>query len=116
MQPKYIAAAGCAAMPAASQLHAAQQAPDPRMNFFVTSVGIGNGGNLGGLAGADAHCQRLATAAGAGGKTWRAYLSTQAEPGKPAVNARDRIGNGPWYNVKGEMIARDNAHLHGDTL
>src|SRR5688500_16135009 len=118
MQTRFIAAAGVVAMLAASQLYAAQQvpAPDPRMNFFVTSVGIGNGGNLGGLAGADAHCQRLATAAGAGGKTWRAYLSTQGEPGKPAINARDRIGNGPWYNVKGEMIARDNAHLHGDTL
>ena len=116
MHTRFITATGVIALLAASQLFAAQQAPDPRMNFFVTSVGIGNGGNLGGLAGADAHCQRLATAAGAGGKTWRAYLSTQAEPGKPAVNARDRIGNGPWYNVKGEMIARDNAHLHGDTL
>jgi hypothetical protein len=90
--------------------------PDPRMSFFVTSEIMGDGGNLGGLAGADAHCQKLATAAGAGQKTWHAYLSTQARPGKPAVNARDRIGTGPWYNVKGEVIARDLAHLHGDTL
>jgi hypothetical protein len=96
----------------------AQQNPAPRqpMSFFVTSVGLGKGANLGGLAGADAHCQQLATAAGAGGKTWRAYLSTQARPGQPAVNARDRIGTGPWYNAKGDMIAPDLAHLHGDTI
>src|ERR1700704_3963288 len=96
----------------------AQQNPAPRqpMSFFVTSVGLGKGANLGGLAGADAHCQQLATAAGAGGKTWHAYLSTQARPGQPAVNARDRIGSGPWYNSKGDMIAPDLAHLHGDTL
>ena len=70
----------------------AQQGPPPRnpMSFFVTSVPIGDGGNLGGLAGADAHCQALATAVGAGNRTWHAYLSTQARPGKPAVNARDR--------------------------
>ena len=86
------------------------------MTFFVTSKSIGDGGNLGGLAGADAHCQNLATAVGAGGRTWRAYLSTQARPGQPAVNARDRIGTGPWYNFEGVMIARDVAHLHGDTL
>src|SRR5438874_5892358 len=86
------------------------------MTFFVTSEPIGDGGNLGGLAGADAHCQLLATAVGAGNRTWHAYLSTQARPGQPAVNARDRIGKGPWYNFKGEMIARDLAHLHGDTL
>jgi hypothetical protein len=83
------------------------------MTFFVTSAPIGKGGNLGGLAGADAHCQTLATAAGAGGRTWRAYLSTQ---GANAVNARDRIGKGPWHNVKGQQIARDLEHLHGDTL
>jgi hypothetical protein len=89
--------------------------PSPMMSFFVTSEFIGDGGNLGGLAGADAHCQRLANAAGAGNRTWHAYLSTQARPGQPAVNARDRIGKGPWYNFKGDMIARDLAHLHGDT-
>jgi hypothetical protein len=74
--------------------------PSSLMTFFVTSEPLGDGGNLGGLAGADAHCQALATAAGVGDKTWRAYLSTQARPGQPAVNARDRIGTGPWFNAK----------------
>ena len=86
------------------------------MSFFVTSEPIGDGGNLGGLTGADAHCQRLAEVVGVGGRTWHAYLSTQARPGQPAINARDRIGTGPWYNFDGVMIARDVAHLHGDTL
>jgi hypothetical protein len=90
--------------------------PSPMMTFFVTSEPIGDGGNLGGLAGADAHCQTLAAAAGAGNRTWHAYLSTQARPGQPAVNAHDRIGTGPWYNFKGEMIAQNLAHLHGDTM
>jgi hypothetical protein len=94
---------------------AAQQQQRP-MTFFITSVGMGNGANLGGLAGADAHCQQLATAAGAGGKTWRAYLSTQARPGAPAINARDRIGTGPWYNSKGQRISDTQSELHGDTL
>ena len=75
------------------------QAPPPPMSFFITSTPIGKGGNLGGLAGADAHCQTLAAAAGAGNRVWRAYLSTQ---GPGAVNARDRIGKGPWVNVKGQ--------------
>jgi hypothetical protein len=87
--------------------------PAQPMTFFVTSVGLGKGGNLGGLTGADAHCQALATAAGAGDRTWRAYLSTQ---GPDAVNARDRIGAGPWHNVKGQSVGRDLEHLHGDTL
>ncbi|NUZ06867.1 hypothetical protein [Piscinibacter koreensis] len=88
------------------------------MSFFVTSVGSGKGGDLGGLAGADAHCQKLAIAAGAGNRTWRAYLSVPptlgsgSTPGVAAINARDRIGSGPWFNVKGELIARDVAHLH----
>jgi len=86
------------------------------MTFFVTSVGIGDGANLGGLAGADAHCLMLATAAGAGSHTWRAYLSTQAKGEQPAVNARDRIGTGPWYNARGQQIAKGQADLHGDTL
>ena len=86
------------------------------MSFFITSVGIGDGANLGGLAGADAHCQKLATAAGSTNKTWKAYLSTQAADGKPATNARDRIGTGPWANAKGAVIGRDLAHLHGDTI
>lgn len=89
------------------------QAQSAATSFFVTSNGIGNGGNLGGLAGADNQCQTLAQAAGAGAKTWRAYLSTQAVDGKPAVNARDRIGKGPWQNSKGAVIAKDVAELHG---
>ena len=89
------------------------QAQSADTSFFVTSTGIGNGGNLGGLAGADNHCQTLAQAAGAAPKTWRAYLSTQAADGKPAVNARDRIGKGPWKNAKGVVIAKDVAELHG---
>jgi hypothetical protein len=91
----------------------AAQAPQQPMTFFVTSVGLGKGGDLGGLAGADAHCQALATAVGRGNVTWHAYLSTQ---GPNAVNARDRIGNGPWYGATGNLIARNLAHLHGDTL
>lgn len=92
------------------------QAPPQPMSFFVTSAGSGKGANLGGLAGADRICQTLATAAGSTGKTWRAYLSTSAANGQPAVNARDRIGSGPWYNAKGEKIANGLADLHGDTL
>ncbi len=94
----------------------AQQNQRQPMTFFVTSVGGGDGANLGGLAGADAHCRKLAAAAGAGGRTWRAYLSASAAGTAPAVNARDRIGQGPWHNAKGAMVARDLAHLHGDTL
>lgn len=89
------------------------QAQSAATSFFVTSNGIGNGGNLGGLAGADNKCQTLAQAAGAGAKTWRAYLSTQEADGKPAVNARDRIGKGPWQNAKGAVVAKDVAELHG---
>src|SRR5215475_15540521 len=90
---------------------AAQQA---NMTFFVTSAGPGKGADLGGLAGADRICQQLAQAAGAGSHTWHAYLSTQAADGQAAVNARDRIGKGPWQNVKGVVIAKDVAELHGD--
>ncbi|MEP6701422.1 MAG: hypothetical protein ABJB04_00435 [Betaproteobacteria bacterium] len=86
------------------------QAQDKEMGFFVTSAGIGKGGDLGGLEGADKHCQTLAAAAGAGGKTWHAYLSTQ---GAGAIDARDRIGHGPWKNAKGVVIAKDVAELHG---
>jgi hypothetical protein len=115
--PLLIAASSICVM-AGSIFALAQQPPAQAhpMSFFVTSIGLGKGANLGGLAGADGHCQALAAAAGAGGKTWHAYLSTQARPGQPAVNARDRIGTGPWYNAKGDMIATDLAHLHGDTL
>jgi hypothetical protein len=94
----------------ASPAHAQQNA----MTFFVTSTGSGKGADFGGLAGADQHCQTLAQAAGAGNRTWRAYLSTQATDGQPAVNARDRIGAGPWQNAKGEVIARNVAELHSD--
>jgi hypothetical protein len=90
------------------------QAQTANTSFFVTSIGIGNGGNLGGLAGADNHCQTLAQAAGFGApKTWHAYLSTQPADGQPAVNARDRIGKGPWQNSKGVVVAKDVAELHG---
>jgi hypothetical protein len=92
---------------------AAQAQPaNADMSFFVTSVGSGKGGDLGGIAGADAHCQALAQAAGAGGKTWRAYLSNFAAPGTTAINARDRIGNGPWKNAKGVVIATSIDDLH----
>jgi hypothetical protein len=92
----------------------AQPAPpqSPNMTFFVTSAGPGKGADLGGLDGADRHCQTLAQGAGAGGKTWHAYLSTQAAGGGQAVNARDRIGKGPWQNAKGVVIAKDVADLH----
>ncbi len=89
-------------------------AQDAPMSFFVTSTGPGNGANLGGLAGADRHCQMLAAAAGAGDRTWRAYLSTSASGGQAAVHARDRIGQGPWHNAKGVRIAPNVADLHGD--
>src|SRR3977135_1909111 len=87
------------------------QAQQVTMTFFLTSAGPGKGGDLGGLEGADRLCQQLAQAAGAGGKTWHAYLSTQ---GSGAVNARDRIGRGPWVNAKGAVIAKDVAELHGE--
>ncbi len=93
---------------------APQQQPQQPVGFFITSAGPGDGGNLGGLAGADAHCQKLAQAIAAGGRVWRAYLSAAAAAGQPPVNARDRIGNGPWYNAKGALIAWNVADLHGD--
>jgi hypothetical protein len=92
----------------------APAAEQSSMSFFITSVGPGNGADLGGLAGADAHCQKLAAAVGAGNRTWRAYLSTTASDGKPAVNARDRIGKGPWKNAKGVVVANDVDDLHSD--
>jgi hypothetical protein len=104
-----------------SGVNAQQQPPAPpqlpqapNMTFFVTGAGPGKGADLGGLEGADAHCQTLAARHGAGGKTWRAYLSTQEAPGKPAVNARDRIGNGPWQNFKGQVVATSLNDLHSD--
>ncbi len=102
-----LAAVTLAAAPALS-------AQDADMSFFITSAGSGDGANLGGLAGADQHCQDLAYTAGFGDLTWHAYLSALAADGMPAVNARDRIGSGPWYNVNGDMIARDVTDLHSD--
>jgi hypothetical protein len=92
---------------------AAAEAQQAGMTFFVTSAGSGKGADFGGLAGADKHCQSLATAAGAGNRTWRAYLSASAASGSAGVNARDRIGNGPWQNAKGVVIARNPAELNG---
>jgi hypothetical protein len=103
--------AGAAAV---SALPAAAQNADAKMSFFVTSVGSGKGANLGGLEGADRHCQDLASAVGAGNKTWHAYLSATAADGKPAVDARDRIGSGPWYNVKGVEVAKSVDDLHSE--
>ena len=90
------------------------QAQAPQVGFFITSVGPGKGADLGGLAGADALCQKLAAAVGAGGRTWRAYLSTTSSGSQPAVNARDRIGPGPWTNAKGVTVATNVADLHSD--
>jgi hypothetical protein len=102
--------------PAAASAASAPRELPKEFSFFLTSHGLGKGGDLGGVAGADAHCQQLATAVGFGRKTWHAYLSTQAVDGQPAVNARDRIGSGPWINARGAVIARDLAQLHGDTV
>src|SRR3982751_1781552 len=99
-----------------SNRHPVQAQGQTGLSFFITSAGSGNGANLGGLAGADRICQTLAAAAGAGSRTWRAYLSAAAANGQPAVNARDRIGAGPWYNAKGARVAQNVADLHGDTL
>ncbi|MEI6735227.1 MAG: hypothetical protein WCK94_14705, partial [Comamonadaceae bacterium] len=99
-----VALVACAAPPSA---------PANPMSFFVTSANPGKGADLGGLAGADAYCESLAAKAGAGGRNWRAYLSASASAGAPAVNARDRIGTGPWQNIKGEVLASNVEELHG---
>ncbi len=113
--PVLMLATGLALVASAQQAPAPAPAAAPEpVGFFVTSIGLGKGGDLGGLAGADAHCQKLATAVGAGSRSWKAYLSAPAGNGKPAVNARDRIGPGPWFNAKGERIAANVADLHGD--
>jgi hypothetical protein len=93
---------------------AAAQTPAPNFSFFITSAGSGDGANLGGLAGADQICQKLAKEAGSKKKNWKAYLSQSPINGKKAINAKDRIGKGPWYNVKGELMAKDVADLHSD--
>jgi hypothetical protein len=107
-----IALAGGSYLVLAQQPQGRGGPPQP-MSFFITSAPKGDGANYGGLAGADAYCTQLATAAGRGGVTWHAYLSTQ---GNGAVNARDRIGNGPWYNSRGQLIGRGVAQLHGDDI
>ena len=122
MRPKSQGIVFASAATAAVALLAACASTPPTgpMGFFVTSVGSGKGADLGGLAGADAHCQKLATSAGAGQRTWRAYLSTTEvaavapAAATPAVHARDRIGTGPWFNAKHELIAMNVASLHGD--
>jgi len=98
---------------AVAGLSACSMTPQNRMTFFVTSADGGKGADLGGLSGADQHCQKLAQAAGAGNRTWRAYLSNSAAGSQPAINAIDRIGRGPWQNAKGVVIATDIENLHG---
>jgi hypothetical protein len=108
-----IASVACVSL--GSDAGQAQQAPQaPNMTFFVTSTGLGKGADLGGLAGADRQCQALAQAAGAGSKTWHAYLSTQEVGDAKAIVARDRIGHGPWQNFKGEIVAQSVDDLHSD--
>jgi hypothetical protein len=115
MQSPALLASLCSALAVIGSTGATAQTSSSgsAMTFFVTSTGKGNGADLGGLAGADRHCQTLATAAGAGQRTWRAYLSTTATGGTAAVNARERIGNGPWQNAKGNVVARNVDELHG---
>ena len=109
MKTKGALMVACISFAVLTTTASAQQSGGANMSFFVTSAGSGKGADLGGLEGADRHCQQLATSAGAGAKTWRAYLSTQ---GSGAVNARDRIGRGPWQNAKGIEIAENLADLH----
>jgi hypothetical protein len=112
-RPLRLAAIAATVLLSVTAAEAQQQQPQfPDMTFFVTGTGLPAGANYGGLEGADQHCQTLAEKAGAGAKTWRAYLSTQAINGATAVNARDRIGNGPWVNAKGAQIAASVADLH----
>lgn len=113
--PAVTAALLLAATSAATtaEAQAGGQAAQQPMGFFITSVGSGDGGNLGGIEGADNHCQRLAAAVGST-RTWRAYLSLTAAGGNAPVNARDRIGTGPWYNARGQLIAWNVEDLHGD--
>ena len=114
MQPRNrVLISGLAALLATLGISAGAPAQQSGISFFVTSAGPGKGADLGGLAGADRQCQQLAQAAGAGGRTWHAYLSAQAADGQPAVNARDRIGRGPWQNAKGVVVAKDLDELHG---
>lgn len=109
---KYLPSLVAASLISISGSVLAQDAGFTGMSFFVTSVGPGNGGDLGGLSGANAHCQALAEAAGAGDRHWHAYLSGEAVAGEGRVNARDRIGSGPWYNAHGVLIANNPSDLH----
>jgi len=112
--PLAFCALGGAAFAQQPAQPAQPQAPQEKMTFFITSVGKGDGANLGGLAGADAHCEALAAAVGRGEAEWRAYMSAAAAPGQRPINARDRIGAGPWYNAKGVLIAANVDDLHED--
>ena len=114
MNVRLLNSIATAAVLAAALAGCATTTPQSGGSFFITSKGGGNGADLGGLVGADKHCQTLAAASGMGDKTWRAYLSTQAAGSTPAVNAKDRIGTGPWRNVKGALIATNVSELHGD--
>ncbi len=106
---------GVICLAACSIVALAQTSGEPQpMNFFVTSVGAGHGANFGGITGADDHCQQLANAVGAGDRTWHAYLSNQGRDGQPAIDARDRIGSGPWYNAHGVLLAADAEALHNE--
>lgn len=116
MKKTAITGLGTAALLAAATTFTTINSQENAMSFFITSTGSGNGANLGGLAGADAHCAALAQAAGSRGKTWRAYLSVHADGNQPAVNARDRIGFGPWYNAKGVMVAENLNQLHSEFM
>lgn len=109
----YLASTTTAAIALAACSGMMSSPPQSKMSFFVTSANPGKGADFGGLAGADRYCQSLATSAGAGGRTWRAYLSNSAMDGSPAVDARDRIGKGPWFNAKGVQIASSVEDLHG---
>jgi len=111
MNTRFVLTAAIAAL---ASTQAWSQEAHPDMSFFITSEGPGNGADLGGLEGADEHCTQLAEAVGAGDKTWRAYLSTTASEGEPAVNARDRIGEGPWHNAMGVVVAESVEDLHSE--
>ena len=111
---RLLASAALLALTSTAAVEAQESGDAGGMSFFITSAGPGNGADLGGVEGADQHCQTLASAAGAGDRTWRAYLSATAADGEPAVNARDRIGDGPWHNSEGVEIAADIEALHGE--
>ena len=114
-RPSFVALSAAAAALLAACGAMGPSTPQAGMSFFVTSTNPGKGADFGGLAGADRYCQSLAASAGAASRTWRAYLSASATPGSPSVDARDRIGSGPWRNIKGDVIATSVANLHSDS-